>query len=109
MDINGLPMNPAARSYPEEFIQTGVSRHRWSEHPGPRPEAAYFLGIRSSRHANLAAQIARQAKGARQPTESFAVVFAAMGITFEEANFFMGELPARDRRYRPKRHVHQPG
>ena len=68
-DINGLPMNPAARVYPEEFIQTGVSAS----------------GLP---HAQLAAQIARQAK-VRGTSEPFAVVFAAMGITFEESNFFV--------------------
>ncbi len=47
-DINGLPMNPAARSYPQEFIQTGVSCDRWSEYTGPRSETADFLGVWSA-------------------------------------------------------------
>ena len=50
-DINGLPMNPAARNYPNEFIQTGSFRHRRSEHPGPRPEAADLLRLRSAPRA----------------------------------------------------------
>lgn len=47
-DINGLPMNPAARAYPNEFIQTGVSAHRWSEHTGPWSKTADFLRFRSA-------------------------------------------------------------
>ena len=87
MDINGLPMNPAARSYPEEFIQTGVSAID-GLNTLVRGQKLPIFSASGLPHANLAAQIARQAK-VRGTDESFAVVFAAMGITFEEANFFM--------------------
>ena len=86
LDINGLPMNPAARAYPSEFIQTGVSAI-----DGPntlvRGQKLPIFSASGLPHAQLAAQIARQAK-VRGTDEPFAVVFAAMGITFEEANFF---------------------
>lgn len=87
MDINGLPMNPAARSYPEEFIQTGVSAID-GLNTLVRGQKLPIFSASGLPHANLAAQIARQAK-VRGTDEPFAVVFAAMGITFEEANFFM--------------------
>ena len=87
MDINGLPMNPAARSYPEEFIQTGVSAID-GLNTLVRGQKLPIFSASGLPHANLAAQIARQAK-VRGTSEPFAVVFAAMGITFEEANFFM--------------------
>ena len=86
MDINGLPMNPAARSYPEEFIQTGVSAID-GLNTLVRGQKLPIFSASGLPHANLAAQIARQAK-VRGTSEPFAVVFAAMGITFEEANFF---------------------
>ena len=87
MDINGLPMNPAARSYPEEFIQTGVSAID-GLNTLVRGQKLPIFSASGLPHANLAAQIARQAK-VRGTSEPFAVVFAAMGITFEEAHFFM--------------------
>ena len=86
MDINGLPMNPAARAYPSEFIQTGVSAID-GLNTLVRGQKLPIFSASGLPHANLAAQIARQAK-VRGTDESFAVVFAAMGITFEEANFF---------------------
>ena len=86
MDINGLPMNPAARSYPEEFIQTGVSAID-GLNTLVRGQKLPIFSASGLPHAQLAAQIARQAK-VRGSGENFAVVFAAMGITFEEANFF---------------------
>lgn len=86
LDINGLPMNPAARNYPQEFIQTGVSAID-GLNTLVRGQKLPIFSASGLPHANLAAQIARQAK-VRGTTESFAVVFAAMGITFEEANFF---------------------
>ncbi len=86
MDINGLPMNPAARAYPSEFIQTGVSAID-GLNTLVRGQKLPIFSASGLPHANLAAQIARQAK-VRGTTEPFAVVFAAMGITFEEANFF---------------------
>ncbi len=87
MDINGTPMNPAARNYPEEFIQTGVSAID-GLNTLVRGQKLPIFSCSGLPHANLAAQIARQAK-VRGSDESFAVVFAAMGITFEEADFFM--------------------
>ena len=86
MDINGLPMNPAARAYPSEFIQTGVSAID-GLNTLVRGQKLPIFSASGLPHAQLAAQIARQAK-VRGTQEPFAVVFAAMGITFEEANFF---------------------
>lgn len=87
LDINGTPMNPAARNFPMEFIQTGVSAIDGLNTLVRGQKLPIFSGS-GLPHANLAAQIARQAKvlGTKEP---FAVVFAAIGITFEEANFFM--------------------
>lgn len=86
MDVDGLPMNPAARSYPNEFIQTGVSAID-GLNTLVRGQKLPIFSMSGLPHAELAAQIARQAK-VRGTDEQFAVVFAAMGITFEEANFF---------------------
>lgn len=87
LDINGLPMNPAARNYPQEFIQTGVSAID-GLNTLVRGQKLPIFSASGLPHANLAAQIARQAK-VRGTTEPFAVVFAAMGITFEESNYFV--------------------
>ena len=87
MNINGLPMNPAARNYPQEFIQTGISAID-GLNTLVRGQKLPIFSASGLPHANLAAQIARQAK-VRGTSEPFAVVFAAMGITFEEADFFM--------------------
>lgn len=87
MDINGLPMNPAARNYPQEFIQTGVSAID-GLNTLVRGQKLPIFSASGLPHANLAAQIARQAR-VRGNDETFAVVFAAMGITFEESNFFI--------------------
>ena len=86
MDINGLPMNPAARDYPSEFIQTGVSAID-GLNTLVRGQKLPIFSASGLPHAQLAAQIARQAQvlGSSEP---FAVVFAAIGITFEEAHFF---------------------
>ena len=86
MDINGLPMNPAARSYPSEFIETGVSAID-GLNTLVRGQKLPIFSASGLPHAQLAAQIARQAK-VKGTDEQFAVVFAAMGITFEEAHFF---------------------
>lgn len=86
-DINGLPMNPAARVYPEEFIQTGVSAID-GLNTLVRGQKLPIFSCSGLPHSQLAAQIARQAK-VRGTDEKFAVVFAAMGITFEESNFFI--------------------
>lgn len=90
MDINGLPINPAARAYPSEFIQTGVSAID-GLNTLVRGQKLPIFSCSGLPHANLAAQIARQAK-VRGTDEPFAVVFAAMGITFEEASFFMNSF-----------------
>ncbi len=86
MDINGLPMNPAARAYPSEFIETGISAID-GLNTLVRGQKLPIFSASGLPHAQLAAQIARQAK-VKGKDEDFAVVFAAMGITFEEANFF---------------------
>ncbi len=86
-DINGLPMNPAARAYPQEFIQTGVSAID-GLNTLVRGQKLPIFSASGLPHAQLAAQIARQAK-VRGTSDPFAVVFAAMGITFEESNFFV--------------------
>ena len=86
MDINGLPMNPAARVYPAEFIQTGVSAID-GLNTLVRGQKLPIFSASGLPHNQLAAQIARQAK-VRGTDDKFAVVFAAMGITYEEANFF---------------------
>jgi len=87
LDINGSPINPAARNYPQEFIQTGVSAID-GLNTLVRGQKLPIFSASGLPHAQLAAQIARQAK-VRGTSEPFAVVFAAMGITFEEANFFI--------------------
>ncbi|HBL41399.1 MAG TPA: V-type ATP synthase subunit B, partial [Ruminococcaceae bacterium] len=87
MDVNGLPMNPAARSYPQEFIQTGVSAID-GLNTLVRGQKLPIFSASGLPHANLAAQIAKHAK-VLGDNEQFAVVFAAMGITFEESNYFV--------------------
>ncbi|MBR5615334.1 MAG: V-type ATP synthase subunit B, partial [Clostridia bacterium] len=90
MDINGTPINPAAREYPSEFIQTGVSAIDGLNTLVRGQKLPIFSGS-GLPHANLAAQIARQAK-VRGSDEKFAVVFAAVGITYEEADFFISDF-----------------
>ena len=87
VDVNGLPMNPAARNYPQEFIQTGVSAID-GLNTLVRGQKLPIFSASGLPHAQLAAQIARQAK-VRGTQEPFVVVFAAMGITFEESDFFV--------------------
>jgi len=90
LDIDGSPINPAARDYPSEFIQTGISAIDGLNTLVRGQKLPIFSGS-GLPHAQLAAQIARQAKVLG--TESkFAVVFAAMGITFEEANYFISDF-----------------
>ena len=86
-DINGLPMNPAARNYPQEFIQTGISAID-GLNTLVRGQKLPIFSASGLPHSNLAAQIARQAK-VRGTNDPFVVVFAAIGITFEESNFFI--------------------
>ncbi len=85
-DINGAPINPTAREYPDEFIQTGVSSIDGLNTLVRGQKLPIFSGS-GMPHNQLAAQIARQAK-VLGSDDSFAVVFAAMGITYEEAQFF---------------------
>ena len=89
-DINGLPMNPAARAYPAEFIQTGVSTIDGLNTLVRGQKLPIFSGS-GLPHAALAAQIARQAK-VLGDNETFAVVFAAVGITFEESEYFINDF-----------------
>ena len=90
LDIGGLPINPAARDYPDEFIQTGVSAIDGLNTLVRGQKLPIFSGS-GLPHAQLAAQIARQAK-VLDDSSRFAVVFAAIGITFEEAEFFANEF-----------------
>lgn len=89
MDINGEPINPAARDYPNEFIQTGISAID-GLNTLVRGQKLPVFSMSGLNHAELAAQIARQAKV--RSGEKFAVVFAAVGITFEEAEFFINDF-----------------
>lgn len=91
MDINGLPMNPAARDYPSEFIQTGVSAID-GLNTLVRGQKLPIFSASGLPHADLAAQIARQAKVRGGEEGNFAVVFAAIGITHEEAEFFASDF-----------------
>lgn len=90
LDINGIAINPVARDYPSEFIQTGVSAIDGLNTLVRGQKLPIFSGS-GLPHANLAAQIARQAK-VLGTDEKFAVVFAAIGITFEEAQFFIDDF-----------------
>lgn len=90
MDINGEPLNPVARDYPSEFIQTGVSAIDGLNTLVRGQKLPVFSGA-GLPHAQLATQIARQARVLGTDTP-FAVVFAAVGITFEEAEFFISDF-----------------
>ena len=90
LDVNGEPINPAARNYPSEFIQTGVSAIDGLNTLVRGQKLPIFSGS-GLPHAQLAAQIARQAKVLGTDSK-FAVVFAAMGITFEEAEYFISDF-----------------
>ena len=90
LDINGEAINPVARDYPSEFIQTGVSAIDGLNTLVRGQKLPVFSGS-GLPHAYLAAQIARQAKVLNSDSK-FAVVFAAIGITFEEAQFFVDEF-----------------
>ncbi len=89
-DIHGYPINPTAREYPREFIQTGISTIDGMNTLVRGQKLPIFSGS-GLPHNDLAAQIARQAKVLGKE-EEFAVIFAAMGITFEEASFFMRDF-----------------
>lgn len=90
MDINGEPINPAARDYPNEFIQTGISAID-GLNTLVRGQKLPVFSMSGLPHAELAAQIARQAK-VLNSTEKFAVVFAAVGITYEEMEYFVEDF-----------------
>lgn len=90
MDINGEPINPAARDYPNEFIQTGISAID-GLNTLVRGQKLPVFSMSGLPHAELAAQIARQAKVLKSD-EKFAVVFAAVGITYEEAEYFVSDF-----------------
>ncbi len=90
MDINGVPINPFARDYPNEFIQTGISSID-GMNPLVRGQKLPIFSGSGLPHNQIAAQIARQATVLGK-SEEFAVVFAAMGITYEESDFFISEF-----------------
>ena len=90
VDTNGVPINPVARDYPDEFIQTGISCIDGLNTLVRGQKLPIFSGS-GLPHNNVAAQIARQAN-VLDSDEDFAVVFAAMGITFEEAQFFIKDF-----------------
>lgn len=90
MDINGEPLNPAARDYPNEFIQTGISAIDGLNTLVRGQKLPVFSGS-GLPHAQLATQIARQAKVLKTDAK-FAVVFGAVGITFEEAEYFISDF-----------------
>ena len=90
LDVNGNPMNPYSRDYPSEFIQTGISTID-GMNPLVRGQKLPIFSGSGMPHNRMAAQIARQAR-VISGHAAFAVVFAAMGITFEEASFFMEDF-----------------
>lgn len=90
LDINGEPINPAARDYPNEFIQTGISAID-GLNTLVRGQKLPVFSMSGLPHAELAAQIARQAKVVNSDSK-FAVVFAAIGITYEEAEYFIDDF-----------------
>jgi V/A-type H+/Na+-transporting ATPase subunit B len=90
LDITGAAINPYARGMPADFIQTGISTIDGTNTLVRGQKLPIFSGA-GLPHNNVALQIARQAK-VPGSTESFAVVFAAMGITKEEANYFMQDF-----------------
>lgn len=92
LDIGGDPINPEARDYPVEFIQTGISAIDGLNTLSRGQKLPIFSGA-GLPHVQLAAQITRQARVLRKE-EEFGVVFAAMGITYEEANFFLSDFEA---------------
>ncbi|WP_027623250.1 V-type ATP synthase subunit B [Clostridium lundense] len=89
-DISGIPINPVSRNYPSEFIQTGISAIDGLNTLVRGQKLPVFSGS-GLPHAQLAAQIARQSKVLKADSK-FAVVFAAIGITFEEAQFFIDDF-----------------
>ncbi len=90
LDVNGSPLNPVARDYPNEFIQTGISAID-GLNTLVRGQKLPVFSMSGLPHADLAAQIARQAR-VKNTDDKFAVVFAAMGITYEESDFFINDF-----------------
>lgn len=90
LDVNGSPINPVARDYPNEFIQTGISAID-GLNTLVRGQKLPVFSASGLPHADLAAQIARQAQ-VKNTDDKFAVVFAAMGITYEESDFFITDF-----------------
>lgn len=90
LDVNGSPINPVSRDYPNEFIQTGVSAID-GLNTLVRGQKLPVFSASGLPHADLAAQIARQAQ-VKNTDDKFAVVFAAMGITYEESEFFTADF-----------------
>ncbi len=91
LDINGLPLNPYSRDFPDEFIQTGISTID-GMNPMVRGQKLPIFSASGLPHNRIAAQLARQANVLGGASTKFAVVFAAMGITYEEASFFMEDF-----------------
>lgn len=90
MSTSGMPINPAARDYPNQFIQTGISAID-GLNTLVRGQKLPIFSVSGLNHNGLAAQIVRQAK-VLGDNEQFAIVFVAMGITNEEANYFISEF-----------------
>ena len=90
LNVNGNPMNPYSRDYPNEFIQTGISTIDLLN-PLVRGQKLPLFSGSGLPHSRIAAQIARQAR-VLKTGERFAVIFAAMGITFEESDFFVADF-----------------
>ena len=90
LNVNGSPINPYARDYPNEFIQTGISTIDLLN-TLVRGQKLPIFSASGLPHSRMAAQIARQAK-VLKTGERFAVIFAAMGITFEESEFFIADF-----------------
>jgi len=91
LDIDGAPLNPTARDYPSEFIQTGISAIDGLNTLVRGQKLPIFSGS-GLPHSQLAAQIARQARVIGGEESRFAIVFAAIGITYEEADFFINDF-----------------
>jgi V/A-type H+-transporting ATPase subunit B len=94
LNINGSPINPTARDYPNQFIQTGISAID-GLNTIVRGQKIPIFSMSGLPHAQLAAQIARQATVLDTDStkkEKFAIVFAAIGITYEEADFFISDF-----------------
>ncbi len=91
LNISGAPINPYSRDFPNDFIQTGISTIDCLNTLVRGQKLPVFSGA-GLPHAQVAAQIARQAKVGGDSEGEFAVVFAAMGVTFEEAEYFTNEF-----------------